>query len=217
MSSNEKLKCRTVRAILCYHEPNPDKYPQKYAHHLLFTFYPFRNEDNLKLDGSYFAKLQQSGVLDIINLNRQKLNPYSKLVNDALLNLQRDVRSNCDFNHGNDEIEQNILNCVDSLCEGHPSLSENTVISKGEMSPVVSDEELNEHISLLNKKQREVFNTLYSWSVSYMKNFMSQNIATIQPLYLFVTGGAGVGKSFLTNILYQSLTKTFFLQKILFE
>ena len=105
---------------------------------------------------------------------------------------------------------------MDSLCEGDPSLSENTVMSKGEMPPVVSDEELNEHISLLNKKQREVFDTLYSWSVSYMKNFMSQNIATIQPLYLFVTGGAGVGKSFLTNILYQSLTKTFFLQKILF-
>ena len=53
MSSNEKLKCRTVRAILHYHEPNPDKYPEKYAHHLLFTFYPFHNEDNLELDGFF--------------------------------------------------------------------------------------------------------------------------------------------------------------------
>ena len=32
------------------------------------------------------------------------------------------------------------------LCEGDPSLLENTVISTGEMPPVVSDEELNEHI-----------------------------------------------------------------------
>ena len=70
MSSNKKLKCRTVRAILRYHEPNPDIYPEKYAHHLLFIFYPFRNEGNLKLHGSYFAKLQQSNVLDIINLIR---------------------------------------------------------------------------------------------------------------------------------------------------
>ena len=69
MSLSETLKCRTVRAILRYHEPNPDKYSEKYVHHLLFTFYPFRNEDNLKLDGRYFAKLQRSGVLDIIDLN----------------------------------------------------------------------------------------------------------------------------------------------------
>ena len=137
MSSNKKLKCRAVRAILRYHEHNPDRYSEKYAHHLLFTFYPFRNEGNLKLHGNYFAKLQQSSVLDIINLIRQKLNPYSELVNNSLLHLQTDVRSTCDFNHGNDEIEQNVLNCVDSLCEGDPSLSENTVMSTGEIPPVV--------------------------------------------------------------------------------
>ena len=64
------------------------------------------------------------------------------MVNNALLNLQTGVRSNCDFNHGNDEIKQNVF----------PSLSENTMMSTGEMLPVVSDEELNEHICLLNKK-----------------------------------------------------------------
>ena len=64
------------------------------------------------------------------------------MVNNALLNLQTGVRSNCDFNHGNGEIKQNVF----------PSLSENTMMSTGEMLPVVSDEELNEHICLLNKK-----------------------------------------------------------------
>ena len=67
---------------------------------------------------------------------------------------------------------------------------------------VVSDEDLNKCIRLLNKKQREVFNNVYSWLISYMKNLMSQNITSIQPLYLFLTGGTGVGKSFLTKILY---------------
>ena len=43
--------------------------------------------------------------LDIINLNRQKLNPYSEFPNNALLNLQINVRSNRYFNHGNDKIE----------------------------------------------------------------------------------------------------------------
>ena len=82
-------------------------------------------------------------------------------------------------------------------------------MSPGEMLLVVSDEDLNEYIRLLNKKHREVFNNVYSWLISYMKNLMSQNITIIQPLYLFITGGTGVGKSFLTKILYQFLTKTF--------
>ena len=75
-------------------------------------------------------------------------------------------------------------------------------MSPVEMLLVVSDEDLNEGIRLLNKKQREVFNNVYSWLISYMKNLMSQNITSIQPLYLFITGGTGVGKSFLTKILY---------------
>ena len=166
MSPNEKLKCKTVRVILRYHEPNPDIYPEKYAHRLLFTFYPFRNEDNLKLDGCCFAKLKQSGVLDIINLNRQKLNPHSELVNNALLNLQTDVRSTRGFNHENYEIEQNVLNCMDSLCEDEYPLSENTVMNTSEIPLVVLDEEFNEHIRFLNKKQREGFDTVYSLPIS---------------------------------------------------
>ena len=61
------------------------------------------------------------------------------MVNNALLNLQTDFRSNCDFNHQTDEIKQNVLNCLNSLCKGEPSLSEDTLMSAGEKPLVVSD------------------------------------------------------------------------------
>ena len=61
------------------------------------------------------------------------------MVNNALLSLQTDVRSNCDFNHQTDEIKQNVLNCVNSLGENEPSLSEDTLMSAGEKPLVVSD------------------------------------------------------------------------------
>ena len=66
-----------MRDILRYHKPNPDKYPEKCAHHILFTFYSFCNENNSKIEGSYFPKLQQSSGLDVVNLNIQKLKSYS--------------------------------------------------------------------------------------------------------------------------------------------
>ena len=47
MSTKEKLQCRRVKAILRYHTPNRVKHPEKYSHHVLFMFYPFRKESDL--------------------------------------------------------------------------------------------------------------------------------------------------------------------------
>ena len=69
MSSKEKLKCRKIRAVLRYHVPNRHKYPEKYAHHLLFMYCPFRSETEL-LNDTYLEKLSQPGVLDTVNSNK---------------------------------------------------------------------------------------------------------------------------------------------------
>ena len=86
MSSKEKLKCRKTKVVLRYHVPNRNKYPEKYAHHILFMFYPFRAEDDLYLNNSYINKLYEPGVIDIINTNKQKLEPYTELLEIALQN-----------------------------------------------------------------------------------------------------------------------------------
>ena len=78
MSSKEKLKCRQVKAVLRYHVPNRHKSPEKSAHHLLFMFYPFRNEQELKseISGSYCEKLQEPAIINVINRNKQIFGPY---------------------------------------------------------------------------------------------------------------------------------------------
>ena len=40
MSSKDKLHCRKVPFVLRYHVPKKHKYPEQYAYHLLFLFYP---------------------------------------------------------------------------------------------------------------------------------------------------------------------------------
>ena len=73
MSPKEKLKCRKVKAVLRYHQPSPHKNVEQYAHHLLFAFHPFRHAEEVKctVTGTYFAKLQEPVVLNIINRNNQ--------------------------------------------------------------------------------------------------------------------------------------------------
>ena len=63
---------------------------------MLFSFYLFRNEDHLKsftYCGTYLAKLQETFVLEIINYNRQVVEPYSTLVNEALITLSETLNN----------------------------------------------------------------------------------------------------------------------------
>ena len=164
-SSEEKLKCRKVRAVLRYHAPNVNKHPEQHAHHLLLSFYPFRNEEYL----TDLAQLQEPGVLDAINRNRQ-------IWNLSVLYI-------C---HSQDNFDAPIS-----------------------QSFFISDDELNSKIRSLNLKQRVMFDAVHDWAKCYVKNLSSISTCVIEPLYIFVTGNAGCGKSFLTKVLYQSLTKLF--------
>ena len=77
MNYNETMKCHKVRKVLRYHVPNKDRYPEKFAHHLLFIFYPFCSEDELLTGNTptYQNRLACPAVLNAINKNRQKFEP----------------------------------------------------------------------------------------------------------------------------------------------
>ena len=70
------------------------------------------------------------------------------------------------------------------------------------------DYELNAMIRSLNHKQRTLFNIVHSWAKQYVKSRSALSRQNLEPLYIFLTGNAGCGKSFLMKVLYQSLTKT---------
>ena len=97
MSSKEKLKCRKVKAVLRYHQPNPNKDIEKYAHHLLFSFFLFRDEQELKsrsISGSYFERFQEPDVLEMVTRNKTSMEPFIELVDQALLNLRNNLIDN---------------------------------------------------------------------------------------------------------------------------
>ena len=54
---------------------------EQYADHLLFAFYPFRQEEELEctVTGTYFAKFEEPVVLNIINRNQSVMGPYNML------------------------------------------------------------------------------------------------------------------------------------------
>ena len=83
--SGETIRCHKVRRILLYHVPNKLLPPDKFAHHMLLLFYPFRDEKEL-LPGFpplYQNQLQQQRVQNIVNKNKLKFGPYGDLVDQV--------------------------------------------------------------------------------------------------------------------------------------
>ena len=177
MNSKEKLKCRLVKAISRYYLPNRHKDPEKYAHHILFMFSPFRNEEVLKSSntGTYSEKLQEPGILDIVNQNKQIFEPYGDLVDSALLNLHTNLTPNHDSfaNQENDEVED-IIDAANTLLNPEDP-SDDAVIFDDACVPstaapvVIRDDELNEKIRSLNQKQREYFELIFDWAKRFVK------------------------------------------------
>ena len=97
MSSKEKLKCSKVKSVLRYHVPNRHKNPEKYAHHILFMFYPFRNESELCSTASgYMETLSDPVVQATVNDNKSKCETFGDLVDSALIDFHTFLTHNQD-------------------------------------------------------------------------------------------------------------------------
>ena len=77
LSSGERLHYRKVELALRYHVPNKFKDPEGYTHHLLFMFYPFRDECELRVGqpSSYSSKLIEPGVSETVDNNKNLVEP----------------------------------------------------------------------------------------------------------------------------------------------
>ena len=189
MSSKEKPKCRKIRQVLRYRRaPNIDLYPEEYAHHMLFLFYPFRNENELFSENSYRQKLAEPEVIITVNENKKIFEPSSDEINSAL------VLYNCNNNSLN--VDQNettkILEDVEDTYQ-EPVLFDSSSQSHSSFNiptNLVSDDILREMIRSLNSQQRQVFDMIYSWAKEKIKYQNSLLQHEIKPIHLFLSGGA---------------------------
>ena len=81
----EKMKCRKVKAVIRYHTPNKTKEPERYFHHLLLFYYPWRNESEiLGNNQSCASKFYELNVQKIVELNRSLFEPDSDDITEDL-------------------------------------------------------------------------------------------------------------------------------------
>ena len=205
MSSNDKLKCRQVKQVLRYHIPNETLKPEEFAHYLLFLFYPFRNENDLKsVNGSYCEKLSESNILEIVNTNRRLFEPDVEEINSAfeLFNNISNSSYNTEIN-----LNENDNNPEESYQE--PVLFDKPSRTLNVPPSIYSDDDIREMICSLNTQQQTVFDLVYTWAKRKITYQNCTHKKSVEPIRLFISGGAGVGKSYLVNTIFEAVSKVF--------
>ena len=76
-------------------------------------FYPFRNEEQLKIgeSNSYCATLKEPEVISIINENHSLVEPFGDLLDEAFLNFPPELRPSSDpfIQQDNDDVNSELL------------------------------------------------------------------------------------------------------------
>lgn len=215
MSSKVVYTLRRVPGVIRFHKFNFEKEPEKFYHHVLLLYLPWRCETELiGPSGTYYSKFADEEVSGIVERNRQlyestsseleralayqcQLNAFSDSVYDSVAPQSRqedaDVRNENIESDSDDDCPDPALN----------SISRNyKLIATTEILSSTTVEVFRSMIRTLNSDQRRVFQHMISWFRSNRKADV-----TVQPPLIFLHGGGGVGKSFLIRSIAAAATR----------
>ena len=122
------------------------------------------------------------------------------MIDSSLLEISKQDQEEHLYNNRQEHDNQEIENSEHENSSGS--------IGQSHRQPDISYEELSRLILSLNFQQRKIFNEVQDWAKKKFKARNSNKKVSLDPVRLFITGRAGVGKSHLMKTICMFLTKT---------
>ena len=224
-NGQETMKRRKIKAVIRFHTPSKVKEPEKFYHHLLMLYFPWRKETDLLADDHlYSTKFGESEVFSKVERNRRTFEPNAEAIDIALQmvseNRVRDFQSYDPINdQENEDLLSKAMNSIDEECDvdlpeeviSLPPETRQTFpgIATFNQPSAISDDELRDAVRSLNVNQRITYDVVLSWCRNLIKSVNCLAKQTIEPIHIFVTGGGGGGKSHLIRTIYHTAVNMF--------
>ena len=193
------IRRRSKMAVLRYYLPHDND--EDLARGLLILFFPFRNE------------LEDIHTKDVKNLLKQNLEMIEekrtlfekyKLMSDLISSIQTDIESEnpvVEDSEREEDIEQEIettsLEDIEQFNKYAKAQATKDLSRFKDLISVCNIEELRLNISSLNFQQRRIFDDLLERC--------SSNDCNERPVYIFIAGNAGTGKSYLVKTMIEAI------------
>ena len=194
-----KMRKRNKPCIPRWHSVSELKDAEGHFLRLLQLYLPWRDEDELMQSKPYkdtYEQFQQE-----VELNRQVYEPYADI--DYADLADNNLTSSSD---SEDEdysfMNPSLLECTEDV-DDIPNIPSSIPYRRVDLS--LPTDVFHEMCASLNDEQRELLNYVLMWChfTIWPKNGVENN-----PFHIFLTGGAGVGKSHLTVIISEYIKRT---------
>ena len=205
-----KMRKRTYPSVMCYHKVSKLKDSEHYHMTLLQLYMPWRDEDHIKEGCSSYKEKFDEVESDILpNIQRHDAF-YGKfdLDDEDLLNNCYDSSDDDDDDDDNDN-EFGMLHpdLLDLDMEADSGTNNGPVASSFVQNSSLPCGVFHDMCSKLNEGQQKLFNFIMKYAQELMLN-KRNDLPDPDPFHIFLSGGAGVGKSYLVTLITEYLKKT---------
>ena len=202
-----KMRKRTFPCIMRYHKGSKLKDPEHYYMTLLQLYYPWRDEDNLK-DGCLSYQERFEEIEHLIKSNIKNHDCFYGVYDDDEDMIGHIYQSSDEENETYaEEFEMFNPNLLDLDPEEGSGVVSRSVPSSVVENISLPRETFYENCSQLNEGQQHIFDFIKKYAHMLMLNSRN-DVPDPDPFFIFLTGGAGVGKSFVMNCITEYLRKT---------
>ncbi|XP_030849505.1 uncharacterized protein LOC105444942 [Strongylocentrotus purpuratus] len=219
------MKKRNKPCIVRYHKFSENQEEERYCHHMLMLYLPWRNEEtDLKNNHLTYADHYHT-ISDQIESKRSALESFTEIIENALERHEEEGPPVHAWDTLDTGTQQENAEVNEEQCQIHPEYSflqpssehTDTDIKESEICASLPlavecrpeyliDEIYRSKVQSLNQEQRKVFDYMQNWCTDIMKS--GKTTCKAKAIHLFVTGGAGTGKSHLILAIHQMALRT---------
>ena len=198
-----KMRKRIRPCVMRFHKVSKMKSPEEFYLRVLQLYMPWRSESELKTDMQSYEDKYKEVENDILsNIKKHEPSSDTDIDYDDLHNydiLESDEEDNDEFSMINPDLIDFDINDGNGINNGPiaPTRTDNILLPNDQFYDLCSQ---------LNEGQQHIFNFImkYAMECHLAEN---NNKPLPEPFYIFLSGSAGVGKSFLVNVITEYLKR----------